>query len=110
MNKRKYIIILVVFILLCTLSAGSIKPITNAVSDRFWGFVMKEWDKEEQERIRRVENGEIVRGKDTILIWENMYVIGHYPDSNHLGIKTKEISDVILQKILNHKVKKKNYI
>ena len=36
-----------------------------------------------------------------------MYVIGHYPDSDHLGIKTKEISDVILQKVLKHKVKKK---
>ena len=107
MNKKKYIVILIVLILLYSISACSIKPITNAVSDRFWGFVTKEWDKEEQERIRRVENGEIVRGKDTILIWENMYVIGHYPDSNHLGIKTKEVSDVILEKVLKHKVKKK---
>ncbi len=45
--------------------------------------------------------------KDTILIWENMYELGHYYDSNHLDMEGNGISDVVLKKVKNHKVKKK---
>ena len=113
MNKKKYIIILMVFILLCFISACSIKSVTNAMSDRFWGFVAEQMDKEEQKRAEKNANGEIVPGKDTVLIWKNMYEVWHNYDGDYLSIESKEIHDVVLKKVKKDKIKvkkKKLYI
>ena len=83
----------------------SIKQTLSWSSNAFWNFVATQFDKEEEERQQMVENGEIVRGKDTILIWENLYEICHYYDSNHLEITSNGISYDILEKVTKHKVK-----
>ena len=72
----------------------------------FWDFLRNQFDKEETERIKKIENGELVRGKDTILIWENMYEIWHNYDGNNLSIYENKISHNILEKIEGYKVKK----
>ena len=103
--KRKYIIAIIVIISIL-LIALTIKPIMNYTSNVFWSFIGEQLDKEEAERMEKIENGEIIKGKDTILIWENMYVIGHYSDGNHLSIQTKDVNETILKKIVKHKKKK----
>lgn len=103
---KKIFLALVILMLIIALML-SIKPILKWSSDSFWNFVVTQFDKEEKERQQRVENGEIVRGNDTILIWENMYVIGHYYDSNHLNMEGNGVSNIILEKVKKHKVKKK---
>lgn len=85
----------------------NIKPLSKWLSDSFWDFVVTEFNNEEKEQQQKVEDGEIVSGKDTILIWENMYVIGHYYDSDHLNIERNGTSNIILEKVKKYKVKKK---
>ena len=82
-----------------------IKPTMNYTSNIFWNFVGNQLDKEENKRLEAIENGEIVRGKDTVLVWKNMYVIGHYSDGNDLSIETKEIDGTILKKVVEYKKK-----
>lgn len=77
------------------------------MTDSFFNFVAEQLEKEEKERRQKAENGEIVRGKDTILIWGNKYVIGHYYDSNHFETEENGISDTILANVKKYKVKKK---
>ena len=102
--KRKHIIAIIIGVSIVV--ALSIKPILNYTSNAFWGFISNQLDKEETERMEKIENGEIVRGKDTILIWENMYVIGHYSDGNHLSIESKDVNETILKKVVKHRKKK----
>ena len=94
--------IVIVCSLLCVFS---IKPVMQSISYGFWNFIAENLDREEQERNRKAANGEIIRGKDTVLIWGEMYEIGHYSDGDHLSIKNKDASLTnILKKIKKHKV------
>lgn len=101
-------------IIICTLGLivvliFSFKPLVKIASDSFWNFVDEQLEKEEQERKQKIKNGEIVAGKDTILIWENKYEIGHFFDGNHLvAYRNGSIGllDTILKKVTNYKVKK----
>jgi hypothetical protein len=95
---------MLLLILICVLN---IKPILNKASDTFWDVISNQLEKEEKEREEMTANHEIVRGKDTVLIWNNMYEIGHFSDGNHLSIQTENISDNILEKISKYKVRKK---
>lgn len=103
---KKIFLALVILPLIIALML-SVKPMLSWSSNFFREFVVSQFNKEEKERQQRVENGEIVRGKDTVLIWENMYVIGHYYDSNHLNMEVNGVSNIILEKVKKHKVKKK---
>ncbi len=95
--KQKYIIIVIFCIVL--LLAIHIKPIVYKASDVFWKVIGQQLDKEEQERMRQMENGELIRGKDTILIWKNRYEIGHFPDGDHLSLKTEESQTTLLRNV-----------
>lgn len=106
MKKKNVFLILVILAVIVALTI-SIKPILKWSSNTFWNFVVTQLDKEEKERQQKVANGEIVGGKDTILIWENLYVIGHYYDSDYLEIEENGVSNTILEKVKSHKVKKK---
>lgn len=101
--KRKYIIAVTAVCILFI--ALVIKPAMNYTSNIFWDFVGNQLDKEENKRLEAIENGEIVRGKDTVLIWGNMYEIGHYYDGNHLSIENKETVGIILKKVVEYKNK-----
>ncbi|MBQ7718790.1 MAG: hypothetical protein IJT38_05765 [Clostridia bacterium] len=47
----------------------------------------------------------IGRGRDTVLVWNDTYDIGHYVDGNHLFIwETKESYYKVLSNIKKHKV------
>lgn len=107
---RKYFLFLDMLVLVIILSVG-VKPVLKVSSKCFWNIVSVQFDKEENERQKRIENGEIVRGKDTILIWKDKYVIGHYYDCNQLEIYNDGMCEEILEKVTKHKVvKKKLYV
>lgn len=108
---KKHFIILGVIIVTTIVLSLTVKPILHLSSKCFWNIVVTQFDKEEQERIQNMENGEIVRGKDTVRIWGDMYEIGHYPDSNHLEIYINGHIEQVLMRVKIHKViKKKLYV
>lgn len=105
---KKWIIVIGIVGLITALTF-SFKPLLNIASNSFWNFIAEELDKEEQARMEKIANGEIVAGKDTVLIWENKYEIGHFPNGNHLVTHRNGsigLLDVVLEKITNYKVKK----
>ena len=66
-------------------------------------------DKEEEQRQKDIENGEIIRGKDTIIIWGDTFELLHSYNDIHLSVKrnvskNQYISDTILEKIKNYKI------
>ncbi len=102
--KKKYILIIVSSILILVI-ACNIKPILHYTSELFWDIVCEQLNREEAERERKTSNGELVRGRDTILIWGNLYEIGHYYDGNDLTLEGQNVSGCILENIKDHKVK-----
>ena len=104
MKKTFFGLLILTLIISCLFS---MKAVLKWSSKSFWNVVVTLFDNEEKNRQKKSDINEIVRGKDTILIWENMYVIGHYFDSNYLTIERNGISDTILEKVKNYKVKKK---
>ena len=76
----------------------------KSTSKIFWDIVVTEFDKEEKKRQQKVGNDEVIRGKDTILVWENMYEIGHYSDGNHLEIALDGTFETILENVTIHKI------
>mgnify|MGYP006876774349 CR=1 FL=1 len=101
MKKKPIIIIIISVIIIMMFSA---KPLLNLISKSFWNFVNVQLDKEEQERQQKIQDGELVRGKDTILMWGNMYQIGRYSDGDYLSIKTEnEVNSGVLGKVIKHK-------
>ena len=106
--KKYFIVILIIAVISSfVILILNIKPLIKWSSDTFWNYIYEELDKEEKERQKRIKNGEIVAGKDTILIWENMYEIGHFPYDNELTVKTKDVSGDLLYDVKKHKVKEK---
>lgn len=106
---KKRLIIIICILALIVVLIFSFKPLVKITSDSFWNFIAEQLEKEEQERQQKIENGEIVAGKDTILIWENKYEIGHFPNGNHLVIHRNGsigLIDAILEKVTTYKVKK----
>ena len=108
---KKHCIILGIIVVTIIVLPLTVKPILHLSSKSFWNLVVTQFDKEEQERIQKMENGEIVRGKDTVRIWGDMYEIGHYSDSNHLEIYINGHIEQVLTRVKIHKViKKKLYV
>lgn len=104
MNNKKLYTILIIAI--CTLLCScSIDVAKEYIANSFWNYIANKLNEEDAERQQKVENGEIVRGKDTVIIWENMFEIGHYSDGNHLSIKNEDYTfDTVIEKIENYTV------
>ena len=100
--KKMYAVCAIIGALIIAV-AINIKPILNFASDSFWNWVAYELDKEEAERIKKMENGEPTWGRDTVLIWENMYDVWRNNGEKILSISTKEVTDNIIGKILEYK-------
>lgn len=100
--KKKYAIFIIIVLVISIIV--SIKPIIHYSFDLIIKLVEYQWDKEEEERARKVEKGELIQGKDTILIWCNMYEIGHFCNGNHLSISSPNIDTNILEKINRYRI------
>ena len=67
-------------------------------------------DKEEEQRQKDIENGKIIRGKDTIIIWGDTFELFHSYKDIQLCVKrniakNQYTSDTILEKIKNYRIK-----
>ena len=69
MKKGYVFLVLIIFVI----SLLFIKPIKNFVFKSFINFISVQLDREETQRQMKIENNEIIAGKDTVLIWENIY-------------------------------------
>ena len=97
--KKYFIVILIIAVISSfVILILNMKPLLKWSLDAFWNSIYEEIDREEK-------NGKIVAGKDTILIWGNMYEIGHFPCDNELTVKTKDLRGVLLHDVKKHKVK-----
>ena len=110
--KKRYIF-LIIIISVAVIIAGMvfIKPINSYIKKTFVNIILTQMDKEEAQRQKRIENNEIVAGKDTALIWENTYEIWNHMGEKYISIETVEPTGVILKKITKYKkTKDKLYI
>mgnify|MGYP001025196664 FL=1 len=76
----------------------------------FWQGFDYLFQKEEQARMEAVERGDIVRGKDTVLIWKNTFDITHLSDRNDLAVKNPKAKGLSMDNVLQgvHHKRKKN--
>ena len=97
--KKRYIF-LIIIISVAVIIAGMvfIKPINSYIKKTFVNIILTQMDKEEAQRQKRIENNEIVAGKDTALIWENTYEIWNHMGEKYISIETVEPTGVILKK------------
>ena len=109
MNKK----VIVLFILVIALIFSVFEAIRHSkdIENAFWNAVIRQLDKEEAEREAKIERGEPFAGRDTVVIWDNMYEISKYSNEKNLDIQTKELAAHIIGKIQKYKTKKgKHYI
>ncbi len=103
MKKKWLILILVVMII----ALFSLKPIFKFSTDVFWNFIAEQLEKEEQERLAAIERGEIIIGKDTMLVWNDKYVLYHQAGDDTLCIHYEDGNEEsIIGKVTQYKKKK----
>jgi len=96
-----------VVLLLCILTAFLLsEPIYNWLSNGIVDFIAVQFEKEENERIKKSENGDIIRGKDTVLIWSNKYDITKHMGEKSLCIYFDDSSAQIIDKIKKYSIRK----
>ncbi len=89
-------IILISIIASCVLV---IPPKLSKISAFAWDMIYRQLDKEEEEMNRKIANHEVVRGKDTKLIWGKHYDIAKFSDKYHFSITSKESDGIILHSV-----------
>lgn len=100
----KKITITIIIIVSLTLLILSSSTVSSFLIDSFWGMLAEEFVIEENQRLEDISNGKLVPGKDTVLIWNNLYEIAHLTDGNHLSMKEEvNMSEPILEKIIKYK-------
>lgn len=108
---KKVYILPVIILIVSLILMFNIKPILNYISDAFWNFISAQLDKEETEREKIIKDGGIVRGKDTVLIWENKFEIWSQNDELQLSFLRNDLDENILIGIRKYKIiRKKLYI
>ena len=102
--KNKLWILAIIIIIIALFSA---KPIFTFSTNIFWNFVAEQFEKEEQERLDAIERGEIIIGKDTMLVWNDKYVLYHQAGNDTLCIHYKDGNEEsIIGKVTQYKKKK----
>ena len=102
--KKKWWIFIIIVIITVLFSA---KPILEFSTNAFWNFVAEQLEKEEQERLAAIERGEIIIGKDTMLVWNDKYVLYHQAGDDTLCIHYEDgNSESIIGKVTKYKKKK----
>lgn len=101
-NKYFWISLPLISLLIIILNAGRI---VDFATDGFWTIVANQLDKEAAEREEKISRGEIVRGKDTVIIWENKYVIYHVGYGKSLFLHNGDTEEMILKGIKKYKIK-----
>ncbi len=104
---KKIVISLITFaVTLSILLAIFIKPVTKFVfekADDLISYLIEEQEREWQEAIER---GEIIPGRDTMLIWNNQYEMLHGGDGDGFFIHYKDgLIDKIVDKVTEYKKK-----
>ena len=100
--KKKLILSIVIILIFVTVL--NMKPIFSFVLDSVINIITTQLDKEEQERLESIDRGEIIRGKDTMLIWNNKYQMLHQTgDDGFFRHNSDGTIDDIIRKIYKYK-------
>lgn len=109
MNKKKTTVVITVILLIAGLFTALIHA--EDIGKAFLNMIFAQFDREEAAREAKIERGEPFYGRDTCVIWDNMYEIGKYNTEKQLDIVTKELDEHIIGKIHSYKTKKgKHYV
>ena len=98
---KKYIIVFILFLLLLFVIS---KPIYNMITNEIIDYIAIQFEKKEVKRAEKIANGDIVRGKDTVLIWKNKYDITKHMGEKALDIYINGSSYQIVDKITKYRV------
>ena len=88
----------IMIIIILSVSLLTINPVREKMGQIIWNWVVHQLDKEEAERIEKMERHEVVRGKDTAYIWNKHYEVWSQSGDKYFGIETPETSGVLLLK------------
>ena len=95
--KKALIVFLVIFALIYFVIY--IDDIYVYITESFWNIVIEQLDREESERLLKNKNGEVVRGKDTLMIWNDHFELWKNNNEINLSIFTKEHDGILLKKV-----------
>ena len=105
---RTLTVVLIAIAIFLTIAAISVEIVIHAgdIENAFWNAIAKEFEKEQAEIDAKVARGEPFYGKDTIVIWDNMYELAKVNNDKVLCIQTKDVSNDIIGKVQKFKTKK----
>ena len=94
-------------VLVLTFGLVSCEPVRNKASDMFWGAISAQLEREEAERQKKIENHEVVIGRDTVAVFGKHYDIGKTYDLNrkridHLWIVVEDADGVVLSGVTHY--------
>ncbi len=101
----KKVILVAVIIVAVIITAWMLKFSWSCIKNEAIDFIFNQLEKEEQIRQEKIANGELVPGKDTALIWGNMYEIGKYGDNYMLSADTDGLIHSILEYVTGYEKK-----
>ena len=108
MNIKKFFVIILslLFIAVIIVMGINIKTISNSVSDRFWGFIAQQLEKEEQARQESPYPGSF--GKDTVIFMgDGKFCISNVVNEKQLIMYNENSPlDVLLSNITEYKKNK----
>ena len=98
---RTLTVVLIAIAIFLTIAAISVEIVIHAgdIENAFWNAIAKEFEKEQAEIDAKVARGEPFYGKDTIVIWDNMYELAKVNNDKVLCIQTKDVSNDIIGKV-----------
>ncbi len=95
---KVFTIAIITFILMAV-SLLRIESVQNKAIDVFWDVISYQWDSEEAVRQEKIKKHEVVRGKDTVYIWNNHYHILNHMGEKRFSIKIEDASGNLLRQV-----------
>ena len=95
---KVFTIAIITFILMAV-SLLRIESVQNKATDVFWDVISYQWDSEEAVRQEKIKKHEVVRGKDTVYIWNNHYHILNHMGEKRFSIKIEDASGNLLRQV-----------
>ncbi len=101
-------IFIIVLTIVITFTLSGCESLKEKASDVFWGAISAQFEREEAARLKKIENHEVVRGRDTVAVWGKHYDIGKTISGNHLSVVIEDAEGVILDSV-THRDSKGGY-
>ena len=99
----KIFIISLTIVMMVTLSGCNLK---EKASNIFWGVISEQFGKEEAARLKKIENHEVVIGRDTVAVLGKHYDIGKTISGHHFSVVIDDADGVVLSGVTHYDSKR----